>query len=52
MLLFAEKLGSCIGSVQIVYRTRATISQGLYILYTIFEDNFFVFKENSDLMYG
>ena len=40
----------------IVYRTRAIISRGLYIFYTIFKDHFFVFKEgfseNSVLMYG
>ena len=27
------------------YRTRAIISRGLYIFYTIFKDHFFVFKE-------
>ena len=27
------------------YRTRAIISHGLYILYPIFKDHFFVFKE-------
>ena len=38
------------------YRTRAIITHGLYILYSIFEDHFFVFEEvfseNSVLMYG
>ena len=38
------------------YRTRAIISCGLYIFYSISKDHFFVFKEvfseNSVLMYG
>ena len=38
------------------YYTRAIITSGLYIFYSIFEDHFFVFKEvfseNSVLMYG
>ena len=44
--------------VQLVfeYHRRAIISRGLYIFYSIFEDHFFVFKEdfpeNSSLMYG
>ena len=32
-------------SSQIIYRTRAIISRGLYIFYPIFKDHFFVFKE-------
>ena len=32
-------------SMQIVYRTRAIISRGLYTFYPIFKDQFFVFKE-------
>ena len=38
------------------YRTRAIISRGLYIFYSIFKYNFFVFKEvfseNSVLIHG
>ena len=38
------------------YRTRAIISRGLYIFYSISKDHFFVFKEvfseKSVLMYG
>ena len=38
------------------YRMRTIINRDLYIFYTIFEDQFFVFKDvfkkNSDLMYG
>ena len=41
---------------QVIYRTRAIISRGLYIFYPISKDHFFVFKEvlseNSVLMYG
>ena len=34
------------------YHTRAIISRDLYIFYPISKDHFFVFKENSVLMYG
>jgi hypothetical protein len=40
----------------LIYRTRAIISRGLYIFYPIFKDHFFDFKEffpeNSVLMYN
>ena len=43
-------------SLETTYHTRAIISPSLYIFYTIFEDHFFVFKEdfseNSVLVYG
>ena len=39
-----------------IYRTRAIISRGLYIFYSIFKDHIFVLKEffleNSVLVYG
>ena len=43
-------------SLETTYHTRAIISPSLYIFYTIFEDHFFVFKEdfseNFLLVYG
>jgi hypothetical protein len=45
-----------IGLAQLIYRTRAIITRGLYIFYPLFgsQKRFFkeVFSENSGLMYG
>ena len=56
-----ERVWPKVSSIQgiranLVYRTRAIISRGLYIFYPIFKDHFFVFteffSENFVLMYG